>query len=410
MNDNNSVWVYNNHLVANPNGNVGIKLANPQATLDVSGNLRIRNIPLNQSLTSFVVTNSDGDLYHRDIQASDLLSNNGSSQIELDGNTLKISSMNADAYDVLSYVDGQWRAKPLLTDDLLEFSNQRLFIATQNANAGEVMVFDGASWQLLPLTDSSSSIIFENNRLKLATQNASVGHQLTWDGSHWVPSRNETVSYSASNGIALNGTTFGLAPNLDWSNNTFTIGASSSAELKVNRLTSTTSSPIRVVSATNQTLLDVNELGQISIGFDGAHNGYSIASQGSNLFTHSLSRFQSSVGTTNIGSVEFGPTLLVHSVPVDNPSPTRSIFEVLSIDGSARLEIQEGGQVGISTGQPKATLDINGYTRLKKYSSEPIACGLDHDGAIALTSQYKLCICNGSSWVESADGTSSCSW
>ena len=116
------------------------------------------------------------------------------------------------------------------------------------------------------------------------------------------------------------------------------------------------------------------------------------------------------VGTTNIGAAEFGPTLLVHSVAYDNASPTRSVLEVLSIDGQPRLEVQEGGQVGIATGQPKATLDINGYARLKKYSSEPLSCDLEHDGSIALNSNYKICVCNGSSWVESNDGTSSCSW
>ena len=222
-----------------------------------------------------------------------------------------------------------------------------------------------------------------------------------------MPSKNETVSYSASNGIQLNGTSFELANNLEWSNNTFTVGSSSSAQFNVNRLSSSLTSPIKVVDASDKTLLDIDSSGRISIGLNGAHNGYSIASEGFNFFRHSISHKQAAVGTTNIGAAEFGPTLLVHSVAYDNASPTRSVLEVLSIDGQPRLEVQEGGQVGIATGQPKATLDINGYARLKKYSSEPLSCDLEHDGSIALNSNYKICVCNGSSWVESNDGTSS---
>tara|TARA_Y100000591_G_scaffold333387_1_gene376933 strand:- start:57824 stop:60622 length:2799 start_codon:yes stop_codon:yes gene_type:complete len=402
-------WSYNNiHLVANPNGYVGIKVNNPQATLDVSGNIRIRDISTNQSLNSFIVTDANGDLHSRSLQISDLLTD--SSDIRLNGNTLEISSMNASSNDMMAYVNNNWQPISLTTDPTLTLTNHRLALATANVTKDQFLVFNGTEWDYQLLTDQSSPIILENSVLKLATQNATIGQQLTWNGISWVPSQNETVSYSAGNGIQLNGTAFELAHNLDWSNNALTIGASSSAQLNVNRLSSSLTSPIKVVGSSNETLLDIDSSGRISIGLNGAHNGYSIASEGFNFFRHSLTHKQAAIGTTNIGTAEFGPTLLVHSVSYENPAPTRSIIEVLSIDGSPRLEIQEGGQVGISTGQPKATLDINGYARLKKYASEPIACDLDHDGSIALNSQYKLCVCNGSSWVETNDGTSACNW
>ena len=139
--------------------------------------------------------------------------------------------------------------------------------------------------------------------------------------------------------------------------------------------------------------------------------------EGFNYFRHLISHKQMSVGTTNIGPREFGPTLLVQkptltvqSVPFDNAAATRSIVEVLSINAEPRLEIQEGGHVGISTGPAKGHIGHQWVYSFKKYTSEPLACDLDHDGSIALNSQYKLCVCNGSSWVESNDGVSPCNW
>jgi hypothetical protein len=57
-------------------------------------------------------------------------------------------------------------------------------------------------------------------------------------------------------------------------------------------------------------------------------------------------------------------------------------------------------------------LDVNGYMRLAKNSSQPVACSSTNDGAIALTHVYTLCICNGGStnWVQSKDGLTACSW
>ena len=72
------------------------------------------------------------------------------------------------------------------------------------------------------------------------------------------------------------------------------------------------------------------------------------------------------------------------------------------------------GNVGIGTATPVTDLDINGLMRMKKYSSQPYECDTSHDGALAVTSKYQICICNGVTstplWISSADGESGCKW
>lgn len=77
-----------------------------------------------------------------------------------------------------------------------------------------------------------------------------------------------------------------------------------------------------------------------------------------------------------------------------------------------RIAIASTGDVVIGAGVPQATLDIVGFTRLKKYAAQPTTCNSTTDGAIALTSQYMTCVCKGGTpaWVRTSDGTTACSW
>lgn len=77
-----------------------------------------------------------------------------------------------------------------------------------------------------------------------------------------------------------------------------------------------------------------------------------------------------------------------------------------------RLKIDQNGRVGVGTITPVATMDINGFMRLAKYNTEPVVCAMGMDGAIALTSLYKTCVCKGSVplWVSTNDGSTACQW
>ncbi len=71
-----------------------------------------------------------------------------------------------------------------------------------------------------------------------------------------------------------------------------------------------------------------------------------------------------------------------------------------------------GGNVGIGTPAPKATLDVNGDIRLAKNYVAPVTCNANYDGRIALTSKYTTCVCRGGSadWVQTSDGATACLW
>lgn len=55
------------------------------------------------------------------------------------------------------------------------------------------------------------------------------------------------------------------------------------------------------------------------------------------------------------------------------------------------------------------TLEPNRSLDLTPHSAAPHACNINTAGALALTSSYALCICNGQSWLYVGKGTA-CSW
>jgi hypothetical protein len=70
------------------------------------------------------------------------------------------------------------------------------------------------------------------------------------------------------------------------------------------------------------------------------------------------------------------------------------------------------GNVGIGTTSPNATLDVNGYAKLKINASAPVTCDATHEGAIAYTgtTTHYLCYCDGTSWKQASAPGSTCTW
>jgi hypothetical protein len=67
------------------------------------------------------------------------------------------------------------------------------------------------------------------------------------------------------------------------------------------------------------------------------------------------------------------------------------------------------GSVGIGTGTPAATLDVNGFAKLKAQAAAPATCNATTLGSIALNHLAQICVCNGTSWIFDSSG-GACSW
>jgi hypothetical protein len=125
-----------------------------------------------------------------------------------------------------------------------------------------------------------------------------------------------------------------------------------------------------------------------------------------------------SVGAKGYGETGFGPgnsaqmKFLATENFTDSVRGTAIQFST-TLNGTTgsveRMLIDQNGNVGIGTETPQATLDINGYMKLAKNAAAPVSCDVSQDGSLALTSGYKMCACNGTDWVNTADGLS-CSW
>ena len=83
-----------------------------------------------------------------------------------------------------------------------------------------------------------------------------------------------------------------------------------------------------------------------------------------------------------------------------------------SFGGTERMRISAGGLLGIGTTTPQATLDVNGFAKLKTNTSAPVSCSGTYEGSIAYTggtTRY-LCFCDGTNWKQAHDPATACAW
>ena len=176
IDDTSDQWVYDNvHLIANPNGYVGIKVNNPQSTLDVGGNLRVRTVPNNDLLSSFLVVDSDGDIYSRSLALDDFLDLSESSTLVIDKTTLEISTQNAVNGDFLIFKNNAWVPGSFDTDPIFSISNSMLSLTTDGLSDGDILAFKNGAWGFNSVVKPDGIINFDDNaHLILSTENSTV--------------------------------------------------------------------------------------------------------------------------------------------------------------------------------------------------------------------------------------------
>lgn len=77
--------------------------------------------------------------------------------------------------------------------------------------------------------------------------------------------------------------------------------------------------------------------------------------------------------------------------------------------GAERMRITGTGKVGIGLNNPAATLDLNGFFKLKTNTAAPALCNEAYKGSIALTSATRMCVCDGATWKE-VNSSTNCAW
>lgn len=132
----------------------------------------------------------------------------------------------------------------------------------------------------------------------------------------------------------------------------------------------------------------------------GSDSGYSLVTGSDNTF----------IGKGSGSGITSGSQNTIIGSYTGSDIQTVSNYVIISDGGNnRRITIDNLGNTGIGTLVPKATLDVNGFMKLKKYdSSSKPTCSTELDGAIILTTTYKLCACNGTNWINTDSGGGSC--
>jgi hypothetical protein len=80
--------------------------------------------------------------------------------------------------------------------------------------------------------------------------------------------------------------------------------------------------------------------------------------------------------------------------------------------GVGGVRVMDTGAVGVGTTTPQATLDVNGYAKLKINSSAPATCDATHEGSLAYTgtTTHYMCFCDGASWKQVHSIATACTW
>jgi hypothetical protein len=86
------------------------------------------------------------------------------------------------------------------------------------------------------------------------------------------------------------------------------------------------------------------------------------------------------------------------------------INRILSGKSEPSFVVTSNGQAGVGTADPRAHLDVNGMVKLAKNAAAPRSCRETSKGAMALTTKYAVCVCNGIRWIQLNGGGAVCSW
>ncbi|MBT5856244.1 tail fiber domain-containing protein [bacterium] len=203
--DSSELWQTNgNHAVIQPTENIGIGLVNPQAKLDVSGNVRIRDLSIDGNLYSVVMTDTDGDLFKRNLPENVWDGDDNTTYTADKGVTLNGSIFELDK---------------------------------QTATNGQVLKWNDSSNKWIPANDIDTDT-------------------------------DTNTTYTGSNGISLSGSDFQLESGLAFTGSKFGIATSNpSAKLTVVN-TDTTGDIVRFVGKDNLNGMSISTSGNVAIGFE----------------------------------------------------------------------------------------------------------------------------------------------